>query len=248
MQTAYIWNKLHLHWPKALITLVLLLAFAFTADAQYGAKRRQINNPGYDNKNFSYGFIIGGHTTSYSLKYSERFLSEEFDSVYAISPKFSPGFALGFIINFRIEQFFDLRLTPTVSFNEYVVQYDYVDDPTENETVESTVVELPIMLKYKSERRGNMRMYVVGGVKPGFEASGKNEIANIGGDNLETKTFNFSFDIGAGFDIYYPLFKFSPEIRYSRGLVNMLDDLNNDYGKGIDDLKTNTISLILHFQ
>lgn len=248
MQTAYFWNKLNICRAKTLIILLMLTGMALSAEAQRSNRRIQINNPGYDDKYFSYGFLIGGHTTSYSLKYSSRFVSDAFDSVYAINPRYSPGFQLGFIINLRLQEFFDLRLTPTVAFNEYLVEYQYVDDPAIKELVETTVVELPIMLKYKSERRGNMRMYVVGGLKPGFEASGKNDIENVGGDNLETKIFNLSVDIGAGFDIYYPLFKFSPEIRYSRGMVNMLDDPNNEYGQGIDDLKTNTISLILHFQ
>ncbi len=248
MQTAYIWNKLNLHRAKTLIILIILVGFALSADAQSSRRRIQINNPGYDDKQFSYGFLIGGHTTSYSLKYSERFLTEAFDSLYAINPRYSPGFVLGFIVNFKMQEFFDLRITPTVAFNEYLVEYQRVDDPLIKELVETTVVELPILLKYKSERRGNMRMYLVGGVKPGFEASGKNEIENVGDDNLKTKTFNLSMDIGAGFDIYYPLFKFSPEIRYSRGMINMLDDPNNDFGQGIDNLKTNTISLILHFQ
>ena len=41
--------------------------------------------------------------------------------------------------------------------------------------VENTMVEFPILLKYKSERRGNIRMYMIGGVKPGIEASGKKD-------------------------------------------------------------------------
>ncbi len=248
MQTTYIWHKLNIRGAKALTILLLLSCMALSAGAQSSKRRIQINNPGYDDKYFSYGFLIQAHTTSYSLKYSDRFVTDAFDSVLSISPRFSPGFSLGFIINFRLQEFFDLRVTPTVAFNEYVVEYKRVDDPLIKEQVETTVVELPILLKYKSERRGNMRMYLVGGVKPGFEASGKNEIQNIGDDNLKTKTFNFSGEVGVGFDIYYPLFKFSPELRYSRGFVNMLEDPNNDFGQGIESLKTNTISLIFLFQ
>lgn len=247
MQTANIWNKLNLCRPKALI-IVLLMVFSLQAEAQSTKKRIQINNPGYDTKNFSYGFLIGGHTSAYKLEYSDLFVSDGFDSLYAINPKYSTGFTLGFIINFRLQEFFDLRITPTVAFYEYLVEYQRVDDPNSDELLESTVIELPILLKYKSERRGNTRMYLVGGIKPAFEASGKNEVENIGEDNLKTKTFNFSGEVGVGLDIYYPLFKFSPELRYSRGFVNMLDDDKNDFGAGIKRLTTNTISLIFFFQ
>jgi hypothetical protein len=223
------------------------VALSFQAQAQSSKKRIQINNPGYDDKNFSYGFLLGVHTNAYKLKYSDQFVNS-LDSVYAISPRYSNGFVLGFIINFKLQEFFDLRVTPTVAFYEHVVEYDYVDDPTLRELLETTSIELPILLKYKSERRGNTRMYLIGGVKPAFEASGKNEIETVGGDNLKTKSFNFSGEIGVGLDVYYPLFKFSPELRYSRGFVNMLEDGQNDYGIGIDRLTTNSISLIFFFQ
>ena len=48
-------------------------------------------------------------------------------------------------------------------------------------------------------------MYFVGGLKPGFEASGKNDIEEGSDDTLPINEFNLSFDVGFGLDIYYPL-------------------------------------------
>ena len=72
-------------------------------------------------------------------------------------------------------------------------------------TVESTMVEVPLLLKYKSERRGNIRMYMIGGVKPGIEASGKNEETRA---ELKIKGSNLSLEAGFGFDLYYPFLSF----------------------------------------
>ncbi|ELR70397.1 PorT-related protein [Fulvivirga imtechensis AK7] len=207
-----------------------------------------MNNPNYDDRFLSYGFLIGIHTSSFQLKYSDQFVDRSLDSVYSITPKWSAGFSLGFIVNMRVSDLLDLRATPKVAFYEHALEYQRLDEPIIEELVETTIVELPILLKFKSERRGNTRMYFVGGVKPGFEASGKNDVESIGDNNLVVKEFNTSLDVGFGLDIYYPLFKFSPEVRFSKGIVNILGSENNEFSAGIDRLNTNTVTLYLLFQ
>ena len=139
-----------------------------------------------------------------------------------------------------------------MAFYEHRLTYLYTslssNEPRSNEQIiETTVVELPILIKYKSERRGNVRMYMVGGLKPGIEASGKNKIENATSE-LEVKGASLNADFGFGFDLYYPLFKFSPEIRFSKGLTNMLDNPNNPFGQPLDRINTNTITVYLLFQ
>jgi hypothetical protein len=108
------------------------------------------------------------------------------------------------------------------------------------------MVEMPLLLKYKSERRGNVRMYMIGGIKPAFQASGQKELENT--DALEVKNSNFHLEAGFGFDLYYPLFKFSPEIRFSRGMVDILENRDNPYGQPLKHVNTNTITVYFLFQ
>lgn len=245
MQAINFWNKLYLHWCKIIALGVLLLLMS---NASFAQRQTAVNNPNYDNRFLSYGFLIGVHTSAYQLKYSERFTSPEFDSLYSISPRWSAGFTLGFLVNLNVADFLDIRMTPQVSFYEHSLDYERTNADLINELVETTVVEFPLLLKYKSERRGNTRMFFVGGLKPGLEASGKNDIDEVSDENIDIKTVNVSFDVGFGIDIYYPLFKFSPELRFSRGITNMLGSENNIFGAGIDRLNTNTITLYLIFQ
>lgn len=244
MQAVNLWDKFYIHRTKVAVVVLLTLLSCSRLIAQ---RQVEVNNPNYDDRFLSYGFLIGLHTSGYQLKYSDAFVNS-LDSVYSISPRFSTGFSLGFIVNFRVTDFLDLRLLPTVAFYEHKIEYRFLDEPTETELVETTVVEMPILLKYKSERRGNTRMYFVGGIKPGFEASGKNDIEEGSDDALPIDEFNLSFDVGFGLDIYYPLFKFSPEIRFSRGITNILGSTSTPLSAGIDRLNTNTISLFLLFQ
>jgi hypothetical protein len=247
MQTSYIWNKLHLYGAKIIVLLIIVFCHAETAFSQ---KQRWVNknNPNYDDRKLSYGFLIGLHTSAYQIKYADRFVTHAFDTVYSVEGGWSPGFSLGFIVNYRITDLLDFRITPKVAFYEHTLRYLYTNETrAEEELVETTMVELPLLLKYKSERRGNIRMYMVGGVKPALEASGKKESENAS-NALGIKGTSLNLEAGFGFDLYYPLFKFSPELRFSRGIVNILENTTNKYGQPLERVNTNTITLYLLFQ
>lgn len=244
MQATNFRYKLDLHWRK----IILFLLFVFCFGYSFSQRRVEMNNPNYDDRFLSYGFLIGVHTSAYQIKYSDEFVQPGLDSLYSISPRWSAGFSLGFIVNLNLSEFLDFRLLPKVSFYEHRLDYQRLDAPLIEELVETTVVEFPLVFKYKSERRGNTRMYMVGGIKPGIEASGKNDVDEVSEENINIKTFNTSLELGIGLDIYYPLFKFSPEIRFSKGLTNMLGDKENMFSAGLDRVSTNTITLYFLFQ
>jgi len=247
MPVTHIWNKLNLLGAKAVIILLMLVAVAAEADAQK-FKWAKKNNPNYDNRKLTYGFLIGLHTSAYKIQYSDKFVTPDLDTLYAVDPEWSTGFSLGFIVNYRLTDFLDLRLTPEVAFYEHNLRYSYTDkEPNHRELVETTMVEFPLLLKYKSERRGNVRMYMVGGVKPAIEASGKKKLENVT-SALEVKGANMNLELGFGFDLYYPLFKFSPEIRFSKGIANVLDNTRNPYGESLKRVSTNTITIYFLFQ
>lgn len=244
MHTTDIWRKFNLHRAKIILLGLVLAAGVSHAQKFKWAPR---NNPNYDDRKWTYGFLIGLHTTSYQIKYADNFITDDLDTVHSVIPDWKPGFSLGFIVNYRVNDYLDIRLTPEVAFYEHTLRYNYTDGTYQDQLVETTMVEFPFLLKYKSLRRGNVRMYVVGGAKPGIEASGKKELENIS-DGLEVKNLNMSLEAGIGLDLYFPLFKFSPEIRFSQGVSNILDNTRNDYGKPLKYVNTNTITIYLLFQ
>lgn len=243
MQVTYIWHKFHLHRYKVVLTAVLLIC-TLAVEAQK-MKWAQRNNPNYDNKKLTYGFLIGLHSSIYQINYSDAFVTQQFDTLYSVNSSWTSGFTLGFIVNLRLSEFLDLRLTPEVAFYEQKVRYQFTNETFQDALVESTMVEFPLLLKYKSERRGNIRMYMIGGAKPGIEASGKKDKTK---SELELTSTNLSLEAGFGFDLYYPLFKFSPEIRFSRGIVDVLGNKKNDFGQPLQRVNTNTVTLYFLFQ
>jgi hypothetical protein len=219
----------------------------FTAHAQQ-KRWVHINNANYDSKTVTFGLALGLHSNAFRINYASAFATHQFDTLYSVAARWSPGFSMGGLVNLKIAGFFDLRCTPQFSFYDYRLDYLFTDrTPARNEVVERVLVELPLLLKYKSERRGNIRMYMIGGVKPGIEASGLRDVERVR-VGLETKEWNLTADFGFGFDLYYPLFKFSPEIRFSKGVVNVLDNTTNAYGQPLERLTTNTVHVYFIFQ
>ena len=107
-------------------------------------------------------------------------------------------------------------------------------------------MELQIQLKYKSIRRKNTAVYIVAGLTPSLEANGRKDKDNE--LRLLTNNKNLTAELGLGVDIYNEWYKFSPEIRFSRGLVNMLKDDVNEFSAGIQSLHTSTITFYLLFE
>jgi len=243
MQVIDLWNKLALHRSK-IILLAILLSLSFVSNGQRFKWARQ-HNPNYDDRLISYGFMIGLHTSAYQVTYADQFVTNKYDTVSSVMAEFSPGFSLGFLVNYRVNEFLDLRLMPKAGFYTHKLRYTYTDETTNVQMVESTHVELPLLLKYKSMRRGNVRMYMIGGVTPGLELSGKNEIKTSG---LDIRKSNVQLEGGIGFDFYFPLFKFSQEIRFARGVMNVLGNDPSMYSDPIRRLNTNTVAVYFVFQ
>lgn len=243
MYSSHIWHLLHIFRNKIARIIILIFFIPCSSVAQ---EAFQFNLPFSDSKWLHYGFSIGLHTSSLQLKYSDKFVSEEMDTVHSIMPANAFGFSLGFITDFRLADQFNIRVLPKVSFYEFPVDYNYTDERIDEQLIEATFVEIPVLLKYKSQRHKNFRVYFVGGVAPGFEVSGKKR-KEQSDNRLITGDFNVNMEVGFGIDMYYPLFKFSPEIRFSKGLVNMLKEDQFGYSDGIQSLRMNVITLYLQF-
>ncbi len=245
MQTAYARYKLNLHWHKVVLSaLVISLALMSQTFAQQRVKENLID---YDEQWIHYGFLMSLHNSKYKIETAEIFTTPQMDSLHSIVPGNLGGFKLGFVVNMFVFQYLDFRILPTVGFYEYDLTFRRTDGTILRELKDATMMEMPLLLKYKSVRRGNLAMYLVGGINPSWEAAGKGDEVDTR-QKLELKNFNLAFDIGAGFDIYYPLFKFSPEVRYSYGLRNMLSDKVNDFSVNLSRLVTHNIAFFITFE
>lgn len=242
MEKINFWCKLHIHWSKV-IFFILLIFVSYNSHSQV-KKKLEINIPNYDERKLHYGFTLGINSTRFRPIQSALYTGG--DTVINIQSPRSTGFSLGFILNYKLADYFDLRLLPTVAFYERSVSYTLANHSKVDQVTESTFIEFPLLVKYKSERRGNHRFYLVGGLKPGIEAGAKKKEKKE--TELRVENYDMCVEYGIGADIYYPFFKFAPEIRFSHGLLNLLNNDPNVYSKSLNRVTTHTVSLYLHFE
>jgi len=231
---------------------------------QHKAKRRGLNLVGYDNRKIHYGFYLALNYSTFRVAPSQtmvdnvKFRQANPDTsryatpvIYGMNPVGSPSFTTGFIFNYRLHEYLDFRFNPGVSFYQRTMQFRYArpqGDSTITQLNQSTFsfMEFPIMLKYKSKRRHNTRLYMIGGIRPGIEVGAKR--SEVDQRSLRVRTFDITFEYGFGFDFYYPFFKFSPEVRFSTGFMNMVNPDNNEFANSIKKMTTQTVTLYLNFE
>ncbi|MEO9967556.1 MAG: porin family protein [Reichenbachiella sp.] len=245
MQTTYIWHKLNLYCYQIVLCIVIGLSLV-PEDAKCQLPGG-INLPNFDEQSVHYGFLIGGHSSRLRLKYSDEFTTPALDSVHSILPTQKVGFKIGFIVNFHLFQYLDVRVAPTFSFYQLGLDYRYDNGSVLEELRDPTYFELPILLKYKSVRRENRAIYLLAGLTPSIKVSG-NKKEEDSTERLLLEKFNLSADVGVGLDLFQPLFKFSPEVRYSFGLLNVLDPEENDFSAGIESLNVHSFTIYVTFE
>jgi hypothetical protein len=120
-------------------------------------------------------------------------------------------------------------------------------DPTNEIVNEATMVEFPLLFKYRSQRFNNTRMYFLGGGSYQFRTKSQDE-ANL--DPIVTRGQDFSIEMGMGFEIYFKYFKFAPEIRFSHGLNNIYyaEKTPAEIRDAFSSIKRKGITIYLNFQ
>jgi hypothetical protein len=188
-----------------------------------------LNRPYADMRRWHLGFSIGFHTED--IKFSHNGLvTEDGESWYMEQPSFQPGFCVNGLVDFRLNTYFNLRVSPGMYFgNRDVRMIDINSGDTEKQSIKSAYIVAPIDLKYSSMRLGNLRPYMVTGVMPAFDVSKKRN------DLLRLKSADVYWTVGFGLDSYLPYFKFIPEVKFCLGFSDILQhdrpDLTDDPAK-----------------
>ncbi len=250
MYTTHVRHLLHLHRQKvtlAFVTVLLLTGFTLPqVEAQEKSRKSlfAVHLSDYDDRSLHYGFFLAGHSTRLQREYSKSFIDGG-DTVHAVNPKGAPGYGIGFIVSFAFDPQLDLALLPSFAYYERTVEYRFASGKSQSQTIESGFLEFPVLLRYKSVRRGNIRAYMVGGIKPGVEIGSNKK--DKGAQDLRTNNVDMSVDYGFGFDLFYEYFKLSPELRFSHGITNMLVQDPNVYSTSLNRLSSHTVSFYLYF-
>jgi Outer membrane protein beta-barrel domain len=189
------------------------------------AQRNKVESlPKYDKQKIHFGFMLGINKTDFSVRRIGEFT--HLDSLYAVEVVPTSGFNLGIVSNLRLTENFDLRFVPDLAFSERDLNYTFYLNGKLQELItkkiESTFLEFPLELKFKSNRVGNYRVYVLGGTKYSIDMVSQEKVANKDKDFVRLSKNDYGYTIGAGFDFYMQLFKLSIEGKMYHGVKDLL--------------------------
>jgi hypothetical protein len=215
---------------------------------------------GADQKDFSAGFSFAYVSSYYKIDRKPDWRQPYFDAsgtkitdeLTNITSDNAPGFAVGFLGRYSLTDHLEARLKVDLIFADRGVRYQYVTpEQDQTKSVRATLVDLPLQLKLKSDRLGNYRAYLLGGIKYSKALGNKeNSDENAAPSQKLLKTINGygSYEVGLGMDIYFEFFKLSPEIKISNSFGNLLLRENNAFAAPINSLGLHTVMFSLHFE
>ena len=222
-----------------------MLTCIFHVSFSYSQTR---NLPRFDyGRKIHFGFSIGTNISNFKYEFSPEFYKNK--DLLTIDIHRFPGLSLAAISDLHFGEYFDLRALPSLVLAERRVQYNFIDNVSITKSVESIFAELPMHMKFKSTRLGNVRFYVIGGGKISYDfSSNANSSRDPNEPILAIKPWAYAYEYGCGFDLYFYFFKFSPEIKVSQGINNMLVPFDDVYSNVFKKLFSHFIFISFHFE
>ena len=240
--------KVKSYTKKIIISAVFAIGF-FNGFSQ---SKPLLNLGDFDNKKVHFGFSLGLNTASFLM---ESDLSKS-DSLIGLEILPQSGFNLGIISDLHLGPLFNLRFIPTLSFSERRMEYTFLENDGSTtfytKPVESTYLDFPINLKYRSLRYNNFAAYVVGGAMFSYDLISQKDVVNsttnLAEIVLKLNDQNMYYQLGVGFDFFLEYFKFSPEIKMSYGINNVMINDNTLLSDPITLLRSKILLVSFTFE
>ena len=243
---------LYLPRKKVNILKYVTIIFIFILSMQPSHAQMELNLTDHDYKPYYFGITLGANMNRFHTSLHSRFL--EYDSVLVAEPLNAAGFSLGLSATARITNRFEGRFNPQLLFTErnlfYRLKYpdNFENSDSVTKKVESVIVTLPLQVKFNSDRIGNFRVYMLGGVKMDIDLA-SNAQARKADDLVKIQKYDFGIEAGVGVNMYFPSFILSPEIKISNGLNNIHSrDANLKYSNVFDRMQSRMIMFSIHLE
>jgi hypothetical protein len=234
MYTIKFWHRLYLSSYKIVATICLL----FLCNHSFAQGYNMLED---DDRLYYFGITAGFNNSQYRIFHSDNFIQN--DSIMEVTPKWSAGFQVGINSNLKLTNHLAARLTPQFVLTQKNIFYNLTYKPDTTIIIESIMMHLPLSLKLNSDRIGNFRFYTFAGGKFDYDFN-SNTRSRRNDEVLKVKPIDFGYDVGVGFDFYYPNFIFSPEIKISNGFGNIQKkDVGIPTSKVLDVINTRMIFL-----
>lgn len=220
---------------RRLILYLILAVAGFSGAVSADAQQRNdkvLNRPYSDLRRWHMGFSVGINSLDLAFTHN-GYVTEDGQSWFMEQPDFSPGFCVNGLFNLRLNDYFNLRLSPGMYFGNRVIKMrDANNGTTEQQNLKSTMVVLPLDVKFAALRYHNVRPYLTAGVMGLLDLSKKRNR-----DLLQLKSTDMMLTVGFGCDLYLPFFKLCPELKFCFGLTDVIKHNRPDLDDDPDRMK-----------
>lgn len=232
---------------KQFLLLVVVTIVSLKVIAQ-----KELHRPNHDDLRYYFGITLGYNSSSMHPTKSVKFLQD--DSVLVAQPGASGGITVGLLGTARLSNRFQIRINPQLVIGG-AKYFSYTlgsrlpfEAEDQKRTLPSTLVSLPVQIKFNSDRINNFRVYLLGGIRLDKDLS-SNSSARNAEDLIKLKGNDFGLETGIGFNIFLPFVTISPEIKFTYGLTNLHSrDASLKYSSVFDKIQSRMISFSLHFE
>lgn len=246
---------------RILFTILILLLVLQSSEAQ---EKTVQNRPYTDLRTFHFGVLVGMHLQDIELQnVGPQTITDEDGNqktvlITADQDRWDQGFSVGVLGELRLNTYLQFRVAPAMYFGtRHITFKNYSELNTRNQPTEyyqsmkTAYISSAFDLIVASPRFNNHRPYVVLGINPMVNLSGKDD------DYLKLRRFDTFFEAGIGCDFYLPFFKLRPELKFMYGLTNSLDQSHADnirntsmipYAKSVSNARSKIIAFTFYFE
>lgn len=246
---------------KRFFSIIIVSAVALCVAAQ-GNKVQ--NRPYTDLRPFHFGVVLGMHLQDIEFTNvgPQIVMNDDGTSAEKIitcdQDKWDSGFTVGVLGELRLSNHFAFRIAPAMYFGNRHLSFinltdrlDTGEPVTERQDMKSVYISSACDLIFSAPRLNNTRPYIMAGVNPMLNLSGKDN------DFIKLKNYDMFFEVGLGCDFYLPFFKLRPELKFCYSLINSLDTKHPDklkdknmlmYANSVNEARSKMIVLSFYFE
>jgi hypothetical protein len=229
--------------------------FCFTYLLGFSQIQKPQNYKRFDERALNFGFMLGINSADFiALPYVDAY---EKYGLISLTTNSQPGGQVGIVTTLKLgTPLLRLRLIPTLSFQERAINYVFKSmdstkpsDIYNEERVNSTNLDFPLMFQFRTLRYNNFTSYVLVGFQYSIDLQTQQDASQSLIDPfIKINRRDYQGQIGAGVEFFAPFFKFGIEVKYSHGLVNSFIQDNTKVSSPINRMNNRVLWLSFIFE
>lgn len=214
-------------YMKKIVIIYIACMITVLAAAQ---ERRVQNKPYIDLRTLHFGIFVGMNMQDIEFENVGPQLitvadgSQSTQNILCDADTWNPGLTVGIVAELRLNAHLSLRTTPAMHFGSKHLTFRNLTSLNESgaptlttQDLKNTYISIPFDLKFSALRCNNHRPYILAGINPMLNLTGKDQ------DYIRLKRFDTMVEVGLGCDFYLPFFKLIPELKFCYSLSNCID-------------------------